>query len=266
MPTLTLSLADAAALRALFEEHLSKRRAFVPDASGVEAFMACVLAIEHGGRTHVVDAEVVYVKDDEPGRGVGLQLAALEGDAMDALRAFVDAACDAPSAGESESAGGNEGEAEEAEQAEEEEEDGGESTSKSQPPPRMHERIRSLSSAEQHRMAMNGSLSERIALERMYGPSVWETLLKNPRITIPEVARMARKGTLPRPLVEAIGANNAWVAVVDVQRALLSNPRSSTAVILRVLQMMPRRDLILAQSQTAYPAAVRNHARRMVGG
>jgi hypothetical protein len=240
-PTLTLIVSDVAALRALFEEHLSKRRAFVAGACGVETFGACELVIEHGARSHRLAAQVVYVKEEEPGRGAGLSLTSLEGDALDALRAFVDGADagDAADAGDVES---------------------------SVPPPRMHERIRSLSLAEQHRMAMNGSLSERVALERMYGPSVWETLLKNPRITIPEVARIARKGTLPRPLVETIGANNAWVAVVDVQRALLSNPRTSTAVILRVLQMMPRRDLILAQSQTAYPAAVRNVARRMLGG
>jgi hypothetical protein len=249
-PTLTLIVSDVAALRALFEEHLSKRRAFVPGACSVETFGACELVIEHGARSHRLAAQVVYVRAEEPGRGAGLSLTSLEGDALEALRAFVDAedGADAADAGVAAVA-----------------EDAADVKS-SVPPPRMHERIRSLSLAEQHRMAMNGSLSERVALERMYGPSVWETLLKNPRITVPEVARIARKGTLPRPLVEAIGANNAWVAVVDVQRALLSNPRTSTAVILRVLQMMPRRDLILAQSQTAYPAAVRNVARRMLGG
>lgn len=258
-PTLTLTVSDAAALHALFEEHLSKRRVFVggADACALAAFTACEVVVEHAGRSHRLAAEVVYVKEEEPGRGAGLSLVSLEGEALEALRAFVFAAhdcSDEPGETELTEHDGESG-------------DGGDSgVRKSVPPPRMHERIRSLSSAEQHRMAMNGSLSERIALERMYGPSVWETLLKNARITIPEVARIARKGTLPRPLVEAIGMNNAWVAVVDVQRALLSNPRTSTAVILRVLQMMPRRDLLLVQSQTAYPAAVRNAARRMLGG
>ena len=261
-PTLTLTVSDAAALRALFEEHLSKRRAFVAGACALAPFTPCELVVEHAGRSHRLAAEVVYVKEDEPGRGAGLSLLSLEGEALEALRVFAFAA----QGQRGESAETDAAEVVDVGEAGQEESDNESAVGKSVPPPRMHERIRSLSSAEQHRMAMNGSLSERIALERMYGPSVWETLLKNARITIPEVARIARKGTLPRPLVEAIGMNNAWVAVVDVQRALLSNPRTSTAVILRVLQMMPRRDLLLVQSQTAYPAAVRNAARRMLGG
>ena len=38
----------------------------------------------------------------------------------------------------------------------------------------------------------------------MYGKNVWEALLRNPRLTAPEVARIARMGQLPRPLIEII--------------------------------------------------------------
>ncbi len=130
---------------------------------------------------------------------------------MDELRAFVDGA-GAP-AGETEPAA-----AEPARGADDDERE----------PVHLHERIRTLSGPEQLKMAANGTLTERVALERMYGPSVWETLLKNPRMTIPEVARIARKGTLPRTLVEMIGAAAAWLAAGEVQRALLSNPRATT--------------------------------------
>ena len=84
-------------------------------------------------------------------------------------------------------------------------------------------------------MALTGGLSERVALERMVGPHVWEALLRNPRLTIPEAARIARKGTLPRPLVETIAQSGAWLAAPEVQapssptraRAPPSRPRSS---------------------------------------
>jgi hypothetical protein len=104
-----------------------------------------------------------------------------------------------------------------------------------------------------------------MALERMYGPTVWETLLRNSRLTIPEVARIGRKGTLPRPLVDVIAANPSWIAAGEVQRALLSNPRSSPAVIEKVLRGMSRSDLQLVPQQTAYPGPVREAAKRMLG-
>jgi hypothetical protein len=129
----------------------------------------------------------------------------------------------------------------------------------------LQERIRVLTLVEQQRMAAGGTLSERVALERMYGPSVWETLLQNPRLTIPEVARIGRKGSLPRPLVEAIAANTSWLAAGEVQRALLSNPRSSSAVVDRVLGRMSRSDLQLVPQQTAYPGAVRQAAKKLLG-
>ncbi len=249
MPDLEITLTDAAALRKLFEEQLSKRRAFLPGAGGVEAQMMCELVVRHGERSHRVAAEVVYVKEEEPGRGVGLQLGALDAAAMEALRAFVETCAD--DVGEV---------TEETEAANEEKEE------KAAGVRLFHERMRTLTNVEQLKLAANGTLSERTAIERMYGPTVWETLLRNSRLTIPEVARIARKGTLPRPLVEAIAANGTWLAAGEVQRALLSNPRSTTATIARVLSVLPRGDLARATQQTAYPLAVRNAAKKMLGG
>jgi len=239
MTSISVVLADAAALRAFFEEHLSKGRAFVAGATGVTEREACELLIEHRGRTHRLVGEVVHARTEEPGRGVGLALARLDTNAAAALRKFVDEARDE---GDEEAPGS--------------EEPGAAS---------LHERIRSLSAAEQLRLAAGGTLGERTALERMYGPTVWEPLLRNARLTIPEVARIARKGSLPRPLVDLIAANAPWLASGEVQRALLSNPRSSPAVITKVLGAMSRHDLLLVPQQTAYPEPVRAAAKKRLG-
>ena len=238
MLSFTLCVADAEALRVLYEKQLAQGRAFVPGAAGAAPLTACELVVEHGARRHRLAAEVVFVKEEDPGRGVGLQLAPLDPAAKDALRAFVDDAVP-------EDAG--------------EEMPGSERLALN-----VQERIRSLSAVEQQRLAASGTLSERVALERMYGPNVWETLLRNTRLTVPEVARIARKGTLPRPLVESVAANPSWLSAGEVQRALLSNPRSSPAVVERVLRAMPRSELQLVPQQTAYPAAVRQAAKRML--
>jgi hypothetical protein len=239
MAALTLHVDDAGALRALIERDLSKRRVFVPGASGVEARTACDLVLEHAGRTLTLGGEVVYVCEDGPGRGVGLALAPLDAQARASLRAFADGPGEAEAPSGEDVAGA---------------------------PTRLHERLVGLSGVDQQKLAATGTLPERIALERMYGPNVWPSLLDNPRITTPEVARIARKGTLARPLVEAIAANASWLAAGEVQRALLSNPRASSAVVDKVLRALPRRDLQLVPAQTAYAMAVRTAAKRILGG
>ena len=130
----------------------------------------------------------------------------------------------------------------------------------------VHERLRGLNLAAQIKLATSGELHERIVLERLYGKNVWETLLRNPRLTAPEVSRIARYGSLPRVLLEVILANNAWLQVPEVRRALLSNPRLGTDQIVKVLRLVPKHELRLAAVQTAYPHAVRNAAKMLIGG
>ena len=131
-------------------------------------------------------------------------------------------------------------------------------------PRHVHERLRGLTLAAQIKLAAGGELHERIVLERMYGKNVWEPLLRNPRLTPPEVARIARYGALPRVLLDTILGNGAWLAVPEVRRALLSNPRLGTDQILKVLRLTPRHELRLAAIQTAYSHAVRQAAKQLL--
>lgn len=128
----------------------------------------------------------------------------------------------------------------------------------------VHERLRGLTLNEQLKIARRGEVHERIVLERIYGKTVWEALLRNPRLTGPEVARIARMGTLPRVLVELVVGNGAWLQLPEVRRALLANPRLGTDQIVRVLRLVPKHELKLAAIQTAYPHAVREMARRLL--
>ena len=199
------------------------------------------------------------------GCGVGLQLAPLDAAAKAQLCAFVNPAAElpapdaAPNAVEEQPA--HDEDAGEPERAAKEDPGEPERAAKT-----VFDRVRGLSSVEQQRVAVHGTMQERIVLERTFGSNVWEALLSNSRLTVPEVARIARKGTLPRQLVEDIAAHASWVAAPEVQRALLSNPRSSAAVVGKILRALSRADLLLVPQQTAYPASVRAAAKRMLGG
>jgi hypothetical protein len=129
----------------------------------------------------------------------------------------------------------------------------------------LQERIRGLRGNQRRQMALTGDLTERTALERAFGKEVWDALIENPRLTVGEVVRLARMGSMPLPLVEKIIQNNAWAKIPQIRRALFTNRRLDTKMINRLLRFTPASELRLIPDQTAYPASVRTAARRLMG-
>jgi hypothetical protein len=201
---------------------------------------------------HSVDARVVFADV----AGVGLELQVLPDERAALAEKF-------RWAREQAQRDGAEGEADEASDGDEAD-DGDATVAGSHRRPPAHVRVRNLNVAEQLKMALHGEQQERILLERLYGKLVWEALLRNPRITSPEVARIARMGALPKPLLEIIVANSAWLQIPEIRRSLLGNPRLAPEMIGRVLRLLPRHELKLVPAQLAYPAPVRDVARRML--
>lgn len=127
------------------------------------------------------------------------------------------------------------------------------------------QRIRAMPIAEALRLARSPDVQERVALERLHGKLAWEPLLRNPGLSIPEVIRIAGMGTLPGPLLDLIVANPAWVSNEQVRRTLLANRALKGQNVMTVLRYLPKQELELAMKQTAYPWAVRDGAKRLLG-
>lgn len=127
-------------------------------------------------------------------------------------------------------------------------------------------KLRNLTPEQRIHYARSSIQEERVLLERIYGSVVWELLLHNPKITVPEVARMARKGSISRPLLDFITDNEQWIRHSLVRRALLANPRLTGDSITKVLRCLPPRELKLVPQQSAYPQAVRQAATRLMKG
>lgn len=266
-PEICIAPDSADRLAALFQQDLRFRRAFVAGQFSVGERQSCTFCILHpsGGR-FVVDAETVYVKRDEPGAGVGLDLVGLDSGRLAELEAFVAAARSASVLIEVEAVP-DEGPAPPAEDLPEVAsvpEAGAGIRDETSAARNVFERVRKLSLRERERIARQGQLAERTALERVYGGSVWEGLLQNPMLTVPEVAQIAKKGALPQPLVAAIVANNAWLASGEVRRALLSNPRVAGTQLDRVLRATPRPELKMIAAMSPYRSQVRAAAKRML--
>jgi hypothetical protein len=126
------------------------------------------------------------------------------------------------------------------------------------------QRIRAMPLAEALRLARSPDPQERIALERLHGKLAWESLLRNPGLSIPEVVRIAGMGAIPFGLLDIIVANPAWLSNDQVRRTLLANRALKGQNITTILRMLSKSELELATKQTAYSSTVRETARRMM--
>lgn len=240
-PEVSLAPESSESLQRLFESELRFRRVFVAGKFPIREGQRCCLVVLHpqDGRFSV-EAEVVYLKAEDPGAGIGLDLVGLDPDKLAGLESFIRGAAEVPAKDDAGSAKGESG------------------------PRNIYDRIRRLSLHERGKVARQGLLSERVALERAFGGSVWEGLLQNSSLTVPEVAQIAKKGTLPQPLVAMIVANGGWLASGEVRRALLGNPRVGGAQLDRVLRATPKPELKQIAQMSPYRSQVRMAAKKLI--
>ena len=231
-----------------FDSEWRFRRAFVAGQFSVREREQCRLVVAHpAGETFAVAAEAVYVKAEEPGAGIGLDLVGLDAGRLADLEAFIRRPAEVPPIAETP-------------RAESDTPKSGEPGTRN-----IYARIRQLTLPERQRVARQGLLSERVALERTFGNSVWEALLQNTGLTVPEVASIAKKGTLPQAMVATIVSNGGWLASGEVRRALLSNPRVNGVQLDRVLRATPKTELKQIAQVSPYRSQVRMAAKKMLG-
>ncbi len=233
LPQIVMRFQDLDALEREIETNLGSGRAFVSGAAEVSEREPCELVLVHPASEESLElaAWAVYVKAEEPGAGVGLELAQFDEETVERLHSFARA----------------------------------EKPRSEDKPGDLYNRVRRFTTAEQLRSAREGDYAERVALERIYGKAVWEVLLHNPRVTAPEILRIARSPKLPKHLVKTITGNPTWLAVSTLRRSLLMNGQVTGACLDRVLRATPRAELTLIAKQSSYPIAVRQAIKKLQG-
>ncbi len=262
---------DAKALLQEFHNNLSKGRAFVANAQGAQPRQVCLLRLVHPvtGAELALSAEAVFVQEEGQHRGIGFELCDWNEQQAEALKSFIeeqdqeaDAADDDADDLDFENVPDDDADEPLPEQGDHQAVEGG--AAEMRRTRNIYDRIRKLSSREQQLVARNGTLAERVALERCFGGGVWEGLLQNPMLSGAEVARISKKGALPKPLISMIVNNAAWLSIPEVQRALLGNPRLGSSEIVKVLRAMPRTALSRVPAQSAYRMVVRSAAKKLL--
>ena len=101
------------------------------------------------------------------------------------------------------------------------------------------DRMRGLSQMEKLLLAVKADRSERAILAQDNDPRVLLSLLRNPRLTVDEVVRVAKSSFLNYQIADVIGKTAQWMASLDVRLALIHNAKTPPAMALRILPTLP---------------------------
>ncbi len=105
------------------------------------------------------------------------------------------------------------------------------------------DRIRGLPQNEKLMLAPKADRSERALLVQDNDPRVLLSLLRNPRITVDEVARMTKSPFLTYQIADVIMKTTQWMSNLDVRLGLIHNPKTPQAFGLRILPTLPDADV-----------------------
>lgn len=101
------------------------------------------------------------------------------------------------------------------------------------------DRLRGLSQMEKILLAVKADRSERALLLQDNDPRVLLSILRNPRLTVDEVVRIAKSSFLTFQIAEVIMKTGQWMGNVDVRLALIHNAKTPPAFSLRILPTLP---------------------------
>ena len=128
------------------------------------------------------------------------------------------------------------------------------------------DRIRTRSQMEKILLAVKAEKSERAILLQDNDPRVLLSLLRNPRLTVDEVARLAKSSFLNYQIADVIVKTGQWMGNLDVRLGLSHNPKTPPAFALRILPTLPDSE-VKAIARAGTNMALKQAAlRRLQGG
>src|SRR6185436_7996336 len=105
------------------------------------------------------------------------------------------------------------------------------------------DRIRALSQMEKLLLAVKADRTERALLLQDSDPRVLLSLLRNPRLTVDEVVRIAKSSYLTFQIADVVMKAAQWMSSLDVRLALIHNPKTPPAFSLRILPSLPEAEV-----------------------
>src|SRR5216684_7425840 len=105
------------------------------------------------------------------------------------------------------------------------------------------DRVRALSQMEKILLAIKADRTERALLLQDNDPRVLLSIFSNPRLTVDEVARLAKSSFLNFQIADVIIKTTQWMSSLDVRLGLIHNPKTPPAYALRILPTLPESEV-----------------------
>lgn len=105
------------------------------------------------------------------------------------------------------------------------------------------DRLHALSQTQKILLAVKAERTERALLLQDNDPRVLLSLLRNPRITVDEIARLAKSPFMSYQVADVIMKSPQWMSNVEVRVGLVNNPKTPQAFALRILPTLPESEV-----------------------
>lgn len=133
-------------------------------------------------------------------------------------------------------------------------------------PTTLWDQLRGITPIQKQILATKADRPTRALLLQDSDPMVLFSLLKNPRLGVDEVVRIAKSSYLSFQTAELITKTSPWFANLDVRLALIHNPKLAIPMALRILPTLPENEVRNIAKGAATSQPLRQAALRKVGG
>jgi len=121
-----------------------------------------------------------------------------------------------------------------------------------------------LGIAEKIKLALTGDKEWRKILVKDSNRLVSSSVLKNPRLSEPEVLVILKSSVQNDEILRIICANKEWVKNYQIRKALIENAKTPLAHALRFLGTMSEKDIAAYAKSRNIPSVIATQARRML--
>jgi len=124
--------------------------------------------------------------------------------------------------------------------------------------------LQHLSIGEKIKMAMTGDKEWRLLLIKETNKLVSTAVLKNPRLTDPEVLAIAKSIELNEEIIRLICMNKEWLKIYPIRKALVENSKTPLPKALRFLTTLNDKDIQALSKSRNISSVIAQQAQRLV--
>lgn len=136
----------------------------------------------------------------------------------------------------------------------------------SEPETTLWQRLRGMTPPQKILLAPKADRVTRALLVQDSDPHVLFALLKNPRLSIDEVVRVAKSAYLSFQAAELILRTSTWASNLDVRLALVHNPKLPVPFALRLVATLPDHEVRAIAKGAATSMALKQAALKRIQG